>query len=286
MEKTIELIPLNPSIGAEVVGVDLARANPSQLEDIKTAFSRHKVLVFRDQSLNAEQHKAFARNFGPLHIHPRYSHLGAEGDPELFIINTHADSKYSNGEAWHSDVSCDPVPPMASLLYVEQPPPDGGGDTLFANMCEAYAALSPSMKQWLLGLQAEHDGRKDLAAYNVRLGPEQSYHRVDCPGITKHLETGAPILFVNRSFTSKILGLDRGESEAALEMLCAHIESNPRWQCRVRWSPRTLVMWDNRCTQHHAVWDYYPHSRYARRVTVRCTDAPTAYLGSGAKPAR
>ena len=120
--------------------------------------------------------------FGPLHIHPRYSHLGAEGDPELFIINTHADSKYSNGEAWHSDVSCDPVPPMASLLYVEQPPPDGGGDTLFANMCEAYAALSPSMKQWLLRLQAEHDGRKDLAAYNVRLGPEQKLSPGGPPG--------------------------------------------------------------------------------------------------------
>ena len=130
MEDTIDVIPLNPSIGAEVVGVDLPRATQSQIEDIKSAFSRHKLLVFRDQSLNAEEHKAFARHFGPLHIHPRYSHLGAEGDPQLFIINTHADSKYSNGEAWHSDVSCDPVPPMASLLYVEQPPPDGGGDTL------------------------------------------------------------------------------------------------------------------------------------------------------------
>ena len=274
---SITVTPLTPVIGAEVAGVELAVAKGSQMEEIKQAFARYQVLVFREQSLDAEQHKAFARHFGALHIHPRYSHLGAEGDPELFIINTHADSKYSNGEAWHSDVSCDPLPPMASLLYVEQPPPDGGGDTMFANMCEAYAALSPSMRKWLLGLQAEHDGRKDLAAYNVRLAPEQSYPRAVHPVVTRHPETGQPILFVNGSFTSKILGLEKAESDATLEMLCAHIESNPRWQCRVPWSSRTLVMWDNRCAQHHAVWDYYPHTRNARRVTVSSSKAPSAY---------
>ncbi len=274
---SITVTPLTPVIGAEVAGVELTVAQGSQIEEIKQAFTRYQVLVFREQSLDAEQHKAFARHFGALHIHPRYSHLGAEGDPELFIINTHADSKYSNGEAWHSDVSCDPLPPMASLLYVEQPPPDGGGDTMFANMCEAYAALSPPIKQWLLGLQAEHDGRKDLAAYNVRLAPEQSYPRAVHPVVTRHPETGQPILFVNGSFTSKILGLDKTESDATLEMLCAHIESNPRWQCRVRWSSRTLVMWDNRCAQHHAVWDYHPHTRYARRVTVSSAEAPKGY---------
>lgn len=99
MDDTIGIIPLTPSIVAEVTGVELARSTQSQIEDIKSALLGHKVPVFRNQSLNAAQHKAFARHFGPLHIHPRYSHLGAEGDPELFIINTHADSKYSNGES-------------------------------------------------------------------------------------------------------------------------------------------------------------------------------------------
>ena len=273
----ITVTRLTPILGAEVTGVELAGANGPQIKAIKDAFSEYKVLVFRDQSLDAEQHKAFARHFGALHIHPRFSHLGAEGDPELFIINTRADSKYSNGEVWHSDVSCDPIPPMASLLYVEQPPPDGGGDTMFADMCEAYAALSVPIRQWLLGLRAEHDGRKDLAAYNVRLTPDQSYPRAVHPVVIRHPETGKPILFVNGSFTSKILGLNKTESDATLKMLCAHIEGNPRWQCRVRWSPQTLVMWDNRCAQHHAVWDYYPHPRYARRVTVSSSEAPQGY---------
>ena len=147
----VTVTPLTPVMGAEIGGVQLASATPEQIDTIKEAFWQHKVLVFRDQTLAVEHHKAFARHFGPLHIHPRFSHLGAQGDPELFIIDTHADSKYSNGEAWHSDVSCEPLPPLASLLYIEQPPPDGGGDTLFADMCEAYDALSKPLKEWLLG---------------------------------------------------------------------------------------------------------------------------------------
>jgi taurine dioxygenase len=53
-----------------------------------------------------------------------------------------------------------------------------------------------------------------------------------------------------------------------LEMLWRHIEIHPQFQCRVRWAPNTLVFWDNRVTQHHAVWDYYPHSRYGERVSI------------------
>ena len=98
MDDAIRFMPLTPSIGAEVAGVDLARSTQSQIDLIRSAFSQHKVLVFRNQSISGEQHKAFARNFGPLHIHPRYRHLGAEGDPELFMINTHAESKYTNGD--------------------------------------------------------------------------------------------------------------------------------------------------------------------------------------------
>ena len=177
----VTVTPSTPVFGAEVEGVQLASARPEQLDAIKEAFWQHKVLVFRNQTLSVEQHKAFARHFGPLFVHPRYSHLGAPGDPELFIIDTHADSKYSNGEAWHSDVSCEPLPPLASLLYIEQPPPDGGGDTLFADMCEAFDALSKPVKEWLLGLTAEHDGRKDLAAYNVRLKSGQTYPRGSAP---------------------------------------------------------------------------------------------------------
>ena len=86
--------------------------------------------------------------------------------------------------------------------------------------------------------------------------------------ITRHPETGRKVLFVNRGFTSHIVGLSRAESTALLNMLYRHIDSTPRLWCRVEWEPNTLTFWDNRCTQHHAVWDYYPHSRYGERVSI------------------
>ena len=81
-------------------------------------------------------------------------------------------------------------------------------------------------------------------------------------------ETGRKSLFVNRGFTTRINDLTREEGNAVLEMLWRHIETHVEFQCRVRWTPNTLVFWDNRCTQHHAVWDYYPHSRYGQRVSI------------------
>ena len=124
---------------------------------------------------------------------------------------------------------------------------------------------------------AVHDGRKDLDNYNFHLKPGQSYPRAEHPIVTKHPETGHAVLYVNGSFTSHIVGMSRAESDALLNLLYQHLEQNPRWQCRVRWAPNTLTMWDNRCTQHHAVWDYYPHSRYAERVTVQCPAGPDPF---------
>ncbi len=86
--------------------------------------------------------------------------------------------------------------------------------------------------------------------------------------ITRHPETGRKILYVNSGFTSHIEGLTRRESDAILNMLFRHIDSTVRLYCRVRWEPGTLTFWDNRCTQHHAVWDYFPESRYGERVSV------------------
>lgn len=273
----IDVRPITPHTGAEVRGVSLGSLTAEQIEEIKIAFNQHLVLVFRDQDITQEQHKDFGRNFGSLHIHPSFSHLGKKGDPELFIIDTTQESQFSNGEAWHSDVSCDQEPPMASLLYVKDAPPNGGGDTCFANMYEAFHALSEPLQKMLYPLTAVHDGRKDLDNYNFHLKPGQSYPRAEHPIVTKHPETGHAVLYVNGSFTSHVVGMSRAESDAILNLLYQHLEQNPRWQCRVSYEPNTLTMWDNRCAQHHAVWDYYPHSRYAERVTVQCPAGPDAF---------
>ena len=102
-------------------------------------------------------------------------------------------------------------------------------------------------------------------------------HSPDHIGVPERdLETGRKVLYVNSSFTTRIVGLTAAESKAVLGLLFRHIESTPKLSCRVRWQPGTLTFWDNRCTQHHAIWDYYPHSRVGGRVSILGDTSPSA----------
>lgn len=273
----IELTTLTPALGAEVAGVDLANLTPVQIEDIMSAFREHLVLVFRDQHMTRDEQKSFGRLFGELQTHPAKTNLGVPGDPEIFDINITAKTRVANGEAWHTDLSCEPIPPLASALYITEVPPSGGGDTLFASMYEAYDTLSDSVKQLLKGLTAFHDGYRDLKAYGFEPKPDQTYPTASHPVVIAHPDTQRPVLFVNEPFTSHIHELSSSESEALLGMLYQHIETNTRFHCRVKWQPNTVVLWDNRAVHHHAVWDYYPETRRGERVTVRQVVAPVAY---------
>lgn len=276
----LQVRPLTPHLGAEVFGIDLSALTPAALTEIRQAFTAHSVLVFRDQTLTREAHKAFGRQFGELHTHPSHRLRKSDSaiDPEIFKIQTTPTTRHANGEAWHTDLSCEPRPPMASLLYVQELPGDSGGDTLFANLSLAYEGLSDPLKRLLAPLTAFHDGRRDLRAYNVNLNADQNYPSASHPVVTRHPDTGLPVLFVNRSFTEHIHGLHRYESDALLELLWRQVESNPRLHCRVRWQPGTLTLWDNRNTWHHAVWDYYPATRTAERVTVAGAEAPPPFV--------
>ncbi len=265
--RTFEVASLTPHIGAEVRDVDLAAPlSNEQAQDLHDAWLDWKLLVFRDQELTREHHKAFARRFGKLHVHPMQHQY--RGDPEILKVKTSGDSAYTAGDGWHTDVTCDEIPPLGSMLYVTETPACGGGDTLFADMCLAYELLSEPMRQFLAGLTAVHDGALPYVGSYKSTPPEGGYPRNEHPVVTRHPETGQPVLYVNRGFTSHIVGLSSAESRAVLEMLYRHIDSTPRLWCRVEWRPKTLTFWDNRCTQHHAVWDYYPHSRYGERVSI------------------
>ena len=265
--QTITVDPLTPIIGAEIGGVDLARPSNHQLDEIHQALAAHQVIFFRDQDLTQAQHLAFGRHFGPLHLHPAAPH--APGHPELMVIHADKDSPRANGENWHSDVSCDREPPLGSILYIKTCPPRGG-DTLFASMYAAYDALSERMQGYLDGLTALHDGepvyRGLYANYGVADKPD--YPRAEHPVVRTHPVTGRKALYVNRGFTRCILGIPRDESEGVLRYLYEHME-NPLFQCRFRWRTNSVAFWDNRCVQHHALWDYWPETRSGFRVTVR-----------------
>ncbi len=271
-QTAIDVRPLTPTIGAEIFGVDLGGEISNQQHDaIHEALMRHVVIFFRDQKMTPEQHKAFGRRFGKLHLHPASPNL-LEGHPEILLIQANEKSKRVAGEVWHSDVSCDPEPPMGSILYMHETPANGGGDTMFANMYTAFETLSAPMQRFLEGLNAVHDGEH---VYRGRYGWNDSgktYPRSVHPVVRTHPETGRKALFVNRGFTTAIEGLNRDESDALLEMLYDHAET-PEYQCRFKWQPGSVAFWDNRAAMHHAMWDYFPHSRRAHRVTI-CGDKP------------
>jgi taurine dioxygenase len=264
--ETLTVEQLTPVIGAEIAGIDLsAPVSERQLEELRRALAENLVIFFRDQHLTAEQHLALGRRFGALHRHPAAPH--APGLPELMTIHADKDSPRANGEGWHSDVSCDPEPPMGTILYVTQCPPSGG-DTLFASMYAAYEALSDRMKSYLAGLSAIHDGEHVYRGLFDGQPDKASYPRAEHPVIRTHPVTGKKALYVNRGFTTRILGIPIDESDAILRYLYEHME-NPLFQCRFRWRPHSIAFWDNRCAQHRALWDYWPHTRSGQRVTIK-----------------
>jgi taurine dioxygenase len=270
--QTIELRKSTPNIGAEILGVDLSKPlGNQQFQEVHDALMEHLVIFFRDQKLSVEQHKDFGRQFGKLHVHPAAPSVLAD-HPEILVVKADEQSKYIAGEDWHSDVSCDPEPPMGSILYLTEVPPDGGGDTMFANMYLAYETLSEPIKKLVCGLTAIHDGER---IYRGRYSVDDRgkvYPRAEHPVVRTHPVTGRKGLFVNRYFTSAIVGLRRHESDALLQMLYRHVET-PEFSVRFKWQPNSIAFWDNRSVQHHALWDYYPNKRYGHRVTI-CGDKP------------
>ncbi|HEY5646287.1 MAG TPA: TauD/TfdA family dioxygenase [Pseudomonadales bacterium] len=259
---------LTGACGAVLHDVDLSRGVDETLfQGIHEALMEHGVVFFRDQHITREQHKAFGRLFGELHYHPAAP--GPEGHPEILVIHADEKSRYAAGQGWHSDVSCDEAPPMGSILYLKAVP-ETGGDTLFSNMYTAYEALSDRMKRMLEGMTAIHSGRHVYEGrYNVpKEQMQRDYPESEHPVIRTHPVTGRRALFVNSGFTTRIVGLQPRESRAILDYLFQHV-ALPDFQCRFNWEPDSIAFWDNRCMQHHAVFDYFPQVRHGERVTVK-----------------
>ena len=264
---TLRVTPLSPVIGAEVSGVDLAQAlDAAVLTELKDAWAKHLVLFFRDQRLTFAQHKALGRRFGELHVHPAAPK--DDEHPEILVVHGDDKVKFVAGSLWHSDVSCDREPPLGSILRVVQVP-SSGGDTLFANMYAAYEGLSDRLQRLLAGLTAIHDGeqyyRGRYGSANLR---DDRHPAAEHPVVRTHPVTGRQALFVNQGFTTRIKELPIAESDALLAFLFRHCE-RPEFHCRFQWREHSVAFWDNRCTQHLAIWDYYPQTRHGYRVSIK-----------------
>ena len=258
--------PMTPAIGAEIQGIDLRAPDiADSVPAIRAALLKHGVLFFRDQDLTQEQHIAFARYFGDLEIHPATPR--DQPNPEVLRIAHGPDSR-GQENYWHSDVTWRERPSLGSILLAREVP-ECGGDTLFANMHQAYERLSEPMKRHCESLTAVHDITRVFAK---RLGkaPEDLHNKyppMRHPVIRTHPETGERAVYVNTAFTSHIEGMSAKESAWLLDHLYATAK-DAEIQCRFRWETGSIAFWDNRVCQHLAVSDYFPARRIMERVTV------------------
>ncbi len=264
----LNLTPLTAAIGAVVEGLDLAQPlQPPTRAALESALVEHQVLFFRDQKMTPVTQRDFAANFGPLHIHPLYPPT-AEA-PEVIMLDTHA-GNLPDSAIWHSDVPFIETPPMGSVLACKLLPPVGG-DTLWLSCRAAFAALSPPLQKMLDGLQAEQDFTKTFEQARFTEAQWQEARRknppVAHPVVRRHPVSGAPGLFVNEAFTTRILGVTPKESEALLRFLYAHL-AQPEFVVRWHWRLGDVAVFDNRLTQHYATADYLPHRRVMHRATI------------------
>ena len=268
---SISIKPLNPVIGAELHGVRLGEElSADAFRIVQDALYEYQVIFFRDQDITSEQHLALGRRFGELHVHPVVRGKPRAQWTEIMPVHADADTARIAGDKWHTDVSCDEKPPLASILHLSTVP-ESGGDTLFASMYAAYEALSNPLKEFLGELTATHDGGPNYADRALRNRDDNPY-RVDPvavhPVVTTHPFTGRKALYVNSVFTVRINELSESESSSMLRFLFTHVQ-RPEFQCRFTWRRNSVAIWDNRAAQHYAVWDYFPAVRSGQRVTIR-----------------
>lgn len=273
--QTIDVRPLSPSVGAEIIGVDIGgELGNAQFAEIRNAFHDHGVLVFRDQQLTPEQQLAFARRFGSINVNRFFQHV--EGHPEIAEVRKEPGHKRNIGSGWHTDHSYDAEPALGSVLRAIELPPSGG-DTEFASLSRAFEALSEGLKKTLRGLRAVHgsehvfghgryvddDGENTGRLSNPELATQTAIH----PVVIRHPETGRETLYVNPGFTLRFEGWTREESEPLLQFLYQHA-GRPEFTCRVQWREGSVTLWDNRATWHRALNDYQGYRRYMHRVTI------------------
>ena len=272
----LDVRPLTGVIGAELHGVDLRHPlDAGTVTAIRNALLEHQVIFFRDQDLTEDEQLRLAEYFGTPMLSV-YDTLAAE-QPKITVLDTDA-PKGRGTDRWHADHTFSECPPLGAILRAVEVP-SSGGDTCFASMGAAYEALSLTMRSFLDGLTAIHTTELvDAMVSRIAGVVRRSEHPpMVHPVVWVHPETGRKLLFVNQNWTTRIVELTPGESEALLAYLYHHLES-PEFQCRFRWDVGSVAFWDNRAVQHFAVPDYHQR-RVLRRVMMAGTDRPVGPLG-------
>jgi len=260
---TLVIRHLDTPLGVEISGVDLSGPiSPRDVEAIEAAWRDRLVVVFHDQALSDPQLVAFSKNFGELDPpgpNP-YGKPFLKDHPELNVISNVVENgepigNLGDGEAvWHADMTYVEVPPKAAMLHaLEVPPPQAGGNTYFADMFAAYAALPADLKTAVEGRVAVHDASTNSAGM-LRKGYRKVTdvrHTVGAhhPLVRTEPATGRKALFLGRRPNAYVIGLDVADSEALLDALWAHA-TRPEFTLCHRWKVGDLLMWNNLSVLH------------------------------------
>ncbi|KAG6828617.1 hypothetical protein H0H92_007262 [Tricholoma furcatifolium] len=262
---------LTPTIGTEILGLDLRQLSDSQKDELALLIAERGVVFFRDQELDIHQQLDLARHFGPLHKHAT-TPIPKNGLEEVHVVYNDSSRRpdpaaFSKLELWHSDVSYEIQPPGATSLKLYTGP-EVGGDTLWSSGYALYSSLSPGFQTYLEGLTALHSGVAQAegsraAGLHVRRHEIETVH----PVVRVHPATGWKSVYVNPGFTRRIIGVPKAESDYLLNFLFHQIGENPDFQVRFKWEPKSVAIWDNRIVTHSATFDFWPATRHALRAT-------------------
>jgi taurine dioxygenase len=269
--------PVAGALGATLTGVDLTKVTTSgELEGLRKALADHLVVFLPEQDLSLDDLERLTDLLGGRDVTPFVDPL--EDRPYVIRVIKEPTDVLNFANAWHSDLSYLPEPPAYTLLHAWDVP-DHGGDTVWSNQYLAYEALSGGLRKTLDGLRCVHsagmaygtggllDQFKDFSSMAIAPS-EEAYAEHVHPAVIVHPVTGRRALYVNPVYTTRFEGWSKEESQALL----GHVHKlsiNENFTCRLRWSVRTLAIWDNRCTMHNALNDYSGVRREMYRTSVK-----------------
>jgi alpha-ketoglutarate-dependent taurine dioxygenase len=269
---------LTGRIGAELSQVDLRTASDGQIAELRSALLAHRVVFIRGQDLSARQQIDFARRLGPLtQGHPTLPNI--DGEELILDLDSLAGGAANH---WHTDVTFVDRPPMFSILRA-MVLPELGGDTLWANTVAGYADLPDDLRQLADRLRAVHSnghdyGRPDVVALRAKLGAERlanlaafisEVFETEHPVVRVHPETGERALLLG-GFAHRLVGHNAAESVDLLRIFQSYV-TRPENVVRWTWQVGDVAIWDNRSTQHYAIYDYGDERRRMQRVTTAGT---------------
>ncbi|MDE2014269.1 MAG: TauD/TfdA family dioxygenase, partial [Alphaproteobacteria bacterium] len=276
--KRIEVEPITGAAGAEIRGVDLsASLDGETLAEVLLAFEHFLVIVFRDQDLTPEQHKAFSRYFGELTELPQAPIFPGHPDMQEVRREAHEPVTVVPFTRFHTDSPFLERPPLCIVMRALAVP-KFGGDTAFANMYLAYEQLSAGMKEMVSRLRVVYSGKRiwqDNAKKDkdsqLRLREQHDFREEQLesthPAVRSHPVTGRKALFVTQAYFKRFEGWSEEDSKPVMDYLQS-LAYRIQHQVRVRWKPNTLIVWDNRFLQHCGIHDYDNERRHLVRTTV------------------